>query len=319
MRMSTVTDHSIDRLRLSRDLVRERERIIALLGGCSLETSVHNPADVDPYRDQLDPGTDVYINHFPGETYHRVVAVAARLRRIGLNPVPHLAARNFVGFTQVRDLVERLVGEAQTAQVFVIAGDLQRPAGPYASSLDLLETGLFQKHGIRRIAIAGYPEEHRRIGAVDLANALGAKYAFARREGLDLYIVTQSCFEAAPILGWIERVRSSGVDLPIRIGLAGPASLRTLLKFALRCGIGGSIRALGSDAASITHLLAQAGPETIVRALAQAAAGMREEIAGLHFFPFGGVAQTAAWIRAVAAGRFEIQPGRDGFKVRVMP
>lgn len=312
-----VTERSVLRREPPGDLAAERDRIKQLVAGCSLETSSRTPSDIDAYRDQIAAGSDVYVNHFPGETYHQVIAVAARLRRAGFNPVPHVGARNFVGFTQARDCIERLAGEAEVRQVLVIAGDLAHAMGPYASSLALLETGLFQRHGIRRIGVAGYPEAHGRIGATEIWNALAAKQALARQAGLEMHIVTQFCFEAVAIRTWIGAVRARAIDLPIRIGLAGPASLRTLLKFALRCGVGASLRALGSDAASIAHLLTQSGPEAVVRALA-AAPESRAEIAGLHFFPFGGVAQTSAWIRAVAAGRLDIEPAREGFRVRLL-
>jgi len=310
-----VTEPSVLRREPPDDLAAERDRIRALVAGCSLETSTRSPSDVDAYRDRIAAGTDVYVNHFPGETYHQVIAIAARLRRAGFNPVPHVGARNFVGFTQARDCIERLAGEAEVRQVLVIAGDLGHAMGPYASSLALLETGLFQRYGIRRIGVAGYPEAHGRIGATEIWSALMAKHALARQAGLELQIVTQFCFEAAAIEAWISEVRARGIDLPIRIGLAGPASLRTLFKFALRCGVGASLRALGSDAASIAHLLTESGPEAVVRALADAPESSRE-IAALHFFPFGGVAQTSAWIRAVAEGRFDIEPASEGFRVR---
>lgn len=295
-------------------LDEERRRIAALVAGASLETAARSSADVDAYRGEIAEGRDIYVNHLPGESYHEVIAVAARLRRAGFNPVPHLGARNFTGFTQLRDCIERLAGEAQVTQVLAIAGDVARPAGPYASSLDLLATGLLQKHGVSRVGIAGYPEQHARIGNDRLWEALRAKNALARTSGLELYAVTQFCFEAAPILAWIARLRAAGIGLPIRVGLAAPARLRTLLAYALRCGIGASVRALGADAASIAHLVTQSGPETVVRALA-AAPGAEREIAGLHFFPFGGVLRTAAWQRAIALGRFTLEPGERGFRV----
>ncbi|HTS92000.1 MAG TPA: methylenetetrahydrofolate reductase [Stellaceae bacterium] len=292
----------------------ERRRIVALVAGASLETAARRPADIEAYRDRLDAGSDVYVNHLPGESYHEVIAVAARLARAGFNPVPHLGARNFTGFTQLRDCIERLAGEAGVRQVLAIAGDVARPAGPYPSSLEMLATGLLQKSGILRAGIAGYPEQHARIGNGALWEALRAKVALGRGSGIGLYLVTQFCFEALPILAWIARLRASGIDLPVRVGLSGPASLRTLLAYALRCGIGPSARALGADAASIAHLVTQTGPEPILRALAAAPEG-RQEIAGLHFFPFGGVLRTAAWQHAIAEGRFRLEPGGGGFRV----
>ncbi|HYC15078.1 MAG TPA: methylenetetrahydrofolate reductase, partial [Stellaceae bacterium] len=193
----------------------ERRRIAALVAGASLETAARRPADIDAYRGQIDAGSDVYVNHLAGESYHEVIAVAARLARTGFNPVPHLGARNFTGFTQLRDCIERLAGEAGVRQVLAIAGDVARPAGPYASSLDLLATGLLQRNGILRVGIAGYPEQHARIGNDALSEALRAKVALARENGIELYLVTQFCFEAGPILAWIARLRASGIGLPV--------------------------------------------------------------------------------------------------------
>lgn len=299
------------------DPAAERARIAALLGNISIETSSRDPAQIDGYAGLVDPGTDVYIAHVPGETYHRLVAVAARLRERGLNPVPHVGVRNFASFTQLRDYLARLAGEAGVRQALVIAGDVAHPAGPYASSVQALETGLFERLGIRKIGISGYPEGSSRIGDAALDEALHAKAAYVRRAGLDAYIVTQFCFEAAPIAAWIGRVRAAGIDLPIRVGLAGPANLRTLLKFALRCNIGNSIRALGSHASSITRILSQGGPDAVVRALA--GSPLASQLAGVHFFPFGGFTRSAAWIRAVRAGEIDIEPDSDGFTIRPGP
>jgi methylenetetrahydrofolate reductase (NADPH) len=292
----------------------EHEHIAALLGNVSIETSSRNPNEIDRYVDLVPAGTDVYVAHIPGETHHRLVAVATRLRERGFNPVPHVAVRNFASFTQLRDYLARLTGEAGVRQALVIAGDVAKPAGPYDAAIQVLETGLFDKLGIRRIGFSGYPEGSSRIGDGALASALASKTAYARRTGLDAYIVTQFSFEAEPIAAWIAHTRAAGINLPIRVGLAGPATLRTLLKFALRCNIGNSIRALGAHASAITQILSENGPDRVVRALAHShTAG---EITGLHFFPFGGFARSAAWIAAVRRGDFDLHPDDDGFTLR---
>src|SRR5262249_17880396 len=105
----------------------ERERIAALLQGFSIETSSRNPARIDRYVDLVPPGSDVYVAHIPGETHHRLVAMATRLRERGFNPVPHVAVRNFAGFTQLRDYLARLTGEAGVRRALMIAGDVVRP------------------------------------------------------------------------------------------------------------------------------------------------------------------------------------------------
>jgi methylenetetrahydrofolate reductase (NADPH) len=191
----------------------------------------------------------------------------------------------------------------------VIAGDSERAAGPFDSSLTLLETGLFQRHGIVHVGIAGHPEGHPKVSASALEAALEAKKLVALRAGLDLQWVTQFCFESLPVLSWIGKVGPHGI--PVRVGLAGPASLPRLLRFAALCGIGNSVRALRARPQAITRLLTEAGPEIVVSELARQAGA---PIAGLHFFCFGGLVRTARWLRAVRDRRFELTPDA-GFRV----
>ena len=129
-------------------------------------------------------------------------------------PVPHVTARSVASLTQLGDFLELLAGEAGVTRALVIAGDLEQPAGPYPSSLDLLQTGLFQRHGIRRIGLACYPEAHRRIAAEALERALLAKLELVRAAGLEAWLVTQFCFEAAPILQRVRQLRALGIAAP---------------------------------------------------------------------------------------------------------
>jgi len=275
----------------------ERDRVAALIRECSIEISPRDPAAEQACRELLPPGMSVYVNHGPRDTYQEIVAAAARLRRAGFNPVPHLAARYLTGVTQLNDFLARASGEAGVVQVLAIAGDVSPPVGPFAASLQLMMSGLLPKHGISRVGIAGYPEPHPSIAAAALDEALRAKLELGRRTGLDISIVTQFCFEAEPILGWLRRIRAQGIDADVHVGLAGPASVSTLAKFAVRCGIGHSIRALARGHNSIARLLAEVGPERVMRSLAGAAEGA--DIVGLHFFTFGGIARTAAWLNAL--------------------
>ena len=288
---------------------RERRDIQASVTGASVELSSRDPAEIDACADLLSPGTDVFISMPPGQTYHGNVALAARLRRAGLNPVPHFAARRIASRDALDEYLERAVGEAAVDSALVIAGDCDRATGPFESSLALLESGLFQKHGVVRIGVAGHPEGHPKISSSVLESALAGKKSLARRSGLDLRVVTQFCFESAPVLEWAAKIRAHG--LPVSVGLSGPASLPRLLKFATLCGIGNSIRALRARPQAITRLLVEAGPEVVVRELAQ---HRGPPVAGLHFFCFGGLVRTARWLRAVREGRFELTED-GGFRV----
>jgi methylenetetrahydrofolate reductase (NADPH) len=276
--------------------------VAQLLRGYSIEVTTHSRSAVELCRAHLTPGTEVYIAFVPGETHHAVVATAARLRGAGFVPVPHVTARSVASFTQLSDFLAHLAGEAGVTRALVIAGDLEQPAGPYHSSLELLQTGLFQLHGIRRIGLACYPEAHRRIDADLLEQALLAKLELVRGAGLETWLVTQFCFEAAPILQRVRQLRELGIAEPLRVGLAGPADRRTLWKYALHCGIGNSIRALGTRVDAVANLLARRAPDGIVRELA---AAQRQDpglgIEGIHIFTFGGVASAAAWANALLA------------------
>jgi len=279
----------------------ERRIIQDLLAGASLELSSRDPAEIDACVDLLEPGTAVYISMPPGQTYHGNVALAARLRRSGFHPVPHIAARRIASRDALDDYLERAVGEAAVDSAFVIAGDSARASGPFEASLALLETGLFQRHGIVHVGVAGYPEGHPRIAASALDSALAAKKTLARQAGLDLRVVTQFSFESDPVLAWVAKIKGHGI--PVHVGLSGPASLPRLLRFAAMCGVGNSVRALKARPQAITRLLVETGPEVVVRELAQ---HLGPPIAGLHFFCFGGLVRTARWLRAMREGRFEL-------------
>ena len=273
-----------------------------LVRGYSIEVTTHSRSAVDLCRTHVAPGTAVYIAFVPGETHHAVVATAARLRAAGFVPVPHVTARSVASFTQLGDFLAHLAGEAGVSRALVVAGDREQPAGPEHTSLQLLQTGRVQQHGRRRLGRACYPEAHRRVDADLLEQALRAKLELVRGAGLEAWLVTQFCFEADPILQRIRQLRDLGIAEPVRVGLAGPADRRTLWKYALHCGIGNSVRALGTRVDAVANLLARRAPDAIVRELA---AAQRQDprlgIEGIHIFTFGGVASAATWANALLA------------------
>jgi methylenetetrahydrofolate reductase (NADPH) len=291
-----------------------RQRIIDLVRDATLELSARDRANEAACRDFIAPGKPVYINFAPGDSPAGTVEAARQLKRAGFHPVPHIAARHLTGKAQLDDFLARLHAEAGVDEALVIAGDRVQPAGPFHSSLQLIESGAFEKHGITRIGIAGYPEGHPKISPRALDDALRLKIARAHLAGLAPTIVTQFVFDAQPILDWLRRIRGDGIAAPLRVGLAGPASIGTLTKYALRCGIGNSLRMLMGRQAAFARLLTETGPEPMIVALARAdddALG----IAGLHFFNFGGIVRTGTWMRAIARGNFVLAAGETGFKV----
>jgi len=302
----------IDRSAGTEQSQAERGAIVALLEGASLEIAAHDAADIAECAGYLDPGTEIFISQPMGQPYHGAVALAARLRRAGFRPVPHVTARALASVSALDDYLARATGEAGVEHVLVVGGDRDRPAGPFDSSLAVLCTGSLQRHGIRKLSVGGYPEGHPAIGPKALRDALRSKRELARENGLELQVVTQFTFDAAPIVAWTRGVAALGV--PVRVGLAGPASITTLLKFAARCGIGNSVRVLRSRSDSIIRLITEAGPETVIRDLARGAEAGEARFAGVHLYTFGGLLRSARWLRAVRSGNFQIVPGQPGFR-----
>ena len=281
----------------------EAAAIAGLMRGHSLEVVGRPDPGLERALGAVAPGTAIYVSSVPRVSYAEALVVAARVRRAGYEPVLHLAARKFISTADLDATLARAAGEAGVTRALVIAGDMARPEGPYHESRQLLASGLFEKHGIIRLGIAGHPEGSPKIAPEAVWAALADKEALARERGLELTIVTQFCFDAAPILVWLARLRETGSRLPVRIGLAGPASVRTLMKLALLCGVGNSMRALGAMGGTLTRLLAETGPEPVIRALARQP---EPAVEGLHFFAFGGLERTAKWAVAIAEGRFAV-------------
>lgn len=276
-----------------------------MLRDYSIELVPRDTKLVDLAIERLQPRTIVSLTWIPGSNPVEMISPAARLRRAGLAVMPHLGARHLQSRKQLDDLAERLVGDAGVDRILIIGGDRSRPAGPFDSSLAVMRTGVFQRVGIFEVAMAGFPEGNPHIPATVLDEALIAKTELAHRDGLRLSIVTQFCFSAEAIVSWLKRLRARSIDVPVRIGLAGPAGTITLLRYAVRCGVGNSIRVL-TENPSFAKALVDRGPEPIIREIA---ACVEEEhpaglgIAGMHFYLFGGLSRTLDWIASAQSRR----------------
>jgi methylenetetrahydrofolate reductase (NADPH) len=293
-----------------------RQPIIDLLSGFSAETTPGAARKTADYRAHLRPGTTVYITFLPGSDFDETVALAVRLRAEGFEPVPHLAARSIPGRRVLDDKLARLAGEAGVTQVLAIAGAVARPVGELGDSMQMLETGLLDRHGITRIGVAGHPEGSPDIGDEAIRAALAWKNAFAERTGAELYVVTQFCFEAAPVIAWDRRLRAEGNRLPIHVGLPGLASIKALIGHAKACGVGPSMRFLTRQARSVAKLMSVSAPD---RQLAELAAYAATDpacgITGVHVFPLGGLRKSAEWSYAVTDGLFRMNADGRGFEV----
>jgi methylenetetrahydrofolate reductase (NADPH) len=297
--------------RASPDLARD---IAAFVGGFSIEATRPTPSDIATLAQTAPTGTAVYLSAIPSRPHRDLIEAAAKVRAAGLEPVPHLAARNFASVSDLDDMLSELATQARVRRILMIAGDRDEPAGKFRSAIEVIETGLLPSRGIEEIGIAGYPDGHPRITPEALDRALAAKIEAAAQTGLAVHIVTQFAFSAEPILFWMRRLRNLGIDHPVRIGLAGPTNLATLLRYAQRCGVKASTQGLARQAGLAKHLFGNAAPDAIVGALARACSERQLGDVALHLFSFGGAGATARWATAATAGRISLD-GAGGFRV----
>jgi methylenetetrahydrofolate reductase (NADPH) len=293
----------------------DKQQIQNLVANYSIETTVRESVRIERYGDLVGPGTELYIPHVPGTAPEETVALAARLRKEGMEPVPHIVARRIESAAALDDWLARFVGEAGVRQVLVVAGDIAQPVGEFDSALQILEGGFIEKHGIRKVGVAGHPEGHKDVSDPVLKDALVRKNAYAAKTGSEVYIVTQFVFLPAPVVAW--EAANGGVNrLPFKAGLPGLATLKTLLKYAIDCGAGPSLAAVSRHATNLTKLVTVSAPDEVVVGLANYRQQHPEtRLQGVHFFPFGGLKRTAEWLAKIARGDFELTSKGTGFEV----
>jgi methylenetetrahydrofolate reductase (NADPH) len=270
----------------------------AFLTGYSIEVMPRTAEKVEDFKALLPAGTRVYIAHIEGTPIEDMVATAKRLHADGFPVMPHFPARIIADRATLADWIARYQGEADVKQALLLGGGVNTPAGDFDSSMQLLESGLFD--GFDRLHVAGHPEGNKDIdkdgGERIVMEALRWKQAFSNRSDAKMAIATQFCFDAAPVIGWANRLAAAGIALPIHIGIAGPAKLQTLIKFAIACGVGPSLRVLQKRAMDVTKLLLPYEPTEVVAALAaHRAANPDFGIQSVHFFPLGGIKTAATW------------------------
>lgn len=286
-----------------------------ILTGYSAETTPKSAHSITRFQDHLPAGTEVAVTFLPGSDFLDTVHCARRLQRENFRPIPHFAARSFASKLDFEDAILRVVGEANVDTVLCIAGGIPRCDGPFADSMQMLRTGLFEKHGIKRIGVAGHPEGSPDISDSALQDALLWKNAYRQQSGTDLFLLTQFVFDAGPVIAWDQTLRELGNQLPVIIGVPGLATIRTLIKHAKACGVGSSMRVLTRQAPNLSRLLSVSEPNKLIADLAHfQATEPQSRIAGIHLYPLGGLEKTARWANAIAAGQIEPH-ATNGFSV----
>lgn len=268
--------------------------------GYSLEITAKDVAALREGAAAILPETPIAVTFLPGEDPAARVAAAKAVRELGFEPMPHFSARRIKSQAEFEDYLAAVVAEAGVKRCFVVAGDPSQPAGPYSDSSALLASGAFERAGITAIGIGGHPEGHPNMTREQTWDVLKAKCAEIERRGMAPLIVTQFSFDSDVVLSWLRELRKRGIADPVRIGVPGPAGIKTLLRFAKLCGVGASASVLAKYGISLAQLLGAAGPDKLVSAL-ERGIGPEHGRVRLHFYPFGGVARTVAWINAYAA------------------
>lgn len=279
----------------------ERASFGALLDGYSIEVMPRTAAKIENFREFLPAGMRAYIAHIDGTPIEDMVSTAKRLTDDGYAVMPHVPARLIRDKAMLEDWISRYVNEAGVSQALLLAGGLTSPRGELESSLQLLETGLFDRYGFKRLHVAGHPEGNKDIdkdGTTRLIDrALKFKQAYSENTDAEMAIVTQFAFDAGSITRWAERIAEAGVTLPIHLGVAGPTKLQTLIKFAISCGVGPSLSVLQRRAMDLSKLLIPYEPDEFLSEIANYKATHPQSlIEQIHVFPLGGIRASADWV-----------------------
>jgi methylenetetrahydrofolate reductase (NADPH) len=277
--------------------------VAEMIADASLEVAAHDLADIERARAYLGSGRRIYVSHLPRQTWSESETACRTLRDAGFIPIPHIPVRLIEDVRSLNVLLEGLVSRAGVEELMLLAGDYTKPLGAFTRVADVLRTNALSAHGIRRISMAGHPEGHPRVPADEIRRAEIDKCLLADELGLEASLVTQFFFEGAPFNMWADALRSQGVRARLIAGVTGPTRLSYLLKMAVRCGVGPSIRALAARPGAMMKLLSEYTPDELLETLAAQSLPPGSRPDGIHLFSPGGFLRTSAWLdKSVSAG-----------------
>jgi len=281
------------------------EAIKNFLDGFSVEVTPKAASKIENFEDYIPSGTLVYIAHIEGTPIEEMVATAKKINDQGFSAMPHFPARIIKDKNVLEDWISRYKNEANVSNALLIAGGANKPYGEYDSSIQLIESELFDKADFNNLHIAGHPEGSIDIDPDGSSNnvdqALSWKNEFSKRTDAKMAITTQFSFDAGSVISWANNIKESGIDIPVHIGIAGPAKLQTLLRYSIECGVGASIKIIQKRAKDLTKLLLPYKPTNIITELAiHKANNPSFNIEKVHFFPLGGIKQVSDFVKEVS-------------------
>lgn len=266
----------------------------------ALEVTAKDIAQVEASAGDIVPGTPINIAFLGNETHGQRIHAAHTIRNRGFEPVPIISSRRLRSERDADDLLSGLTEAARPRRFILVGGDPAVPAGPYADSIQLLESGLLDRHAVRAVGIVAYPEGHPKIGDDVLWRALKWKLDFLTKLGCSVEITTQFGFDADAIIRWIERLRHEGIDAPVRVGVPGPASAGSLLRCARQFGVITSANIVRKYGLSLTNLLQRVGPERFFDQLRRGMSNLQLGTVRYHLYPFGGISDGVRWMNCHA-------------------
>ena len=272
------------------------------LDGFSLEVTPRAASKIDNFADLIPKDTLIYIAHIEGTPIEDMTSTAKKINEQGFQPMPHFPARIIKDKNVLQDWISRYQNEADVKNALLIAGGANKPYGDYDSSIQLIESELFDKANFQNLHIAGHPEGSTDIDpdgtTKNVDEALSWKNEFSKRTDAEMAITTQFCFDSKTVIEWANSIKNNGIDIPIHIGIAGPAKLQTLIKYSIECGVGASIKILQKRALDLTKLLLPYKPTSILSELAEYKSINSDfNIEKVHFFPLGGIKQVSKFVQ----------------------
>ena len=272
------------------------------LNGYSIEVTPNAAAKIENFAEVLPVNTRIYIAHIEGTPFDEMLTTAKKITNEGFIPMPHFPARIIEDKDMLESWLSQYSGEANVQEALLIAGGSREPVGVYDSSIQIIETELFDKYSFKRLHVAGHPEGNKDIDKdsthTNVNKALSWKNEYAKRTDAQIAIATQFCFDSGAIIQWANSLIDMNIDLPVHIGIAGPAKLQTLIRYSIECGVGASMKVLQKRAKDITKLLLPYEPTSVISELAEYKSQNPDfNIEQVHFFPLGGTKTTANWVK----------------------
>ncbi|RZO90082.1 MAG: hypothetical protein EVA57_01125 [alpha proteobacterium HIMB59] len=280
-----------------------KEKIISLIDGFTIELNpkVRHKINTIP----LEKKNNVYITYLPDASENDILETIEFVSKNNLTPITHLPARTMKNLDHVRQFLSQVRERTDSKKILVIGGGGNQ-LGQITSSLEILNSGLLEENNFNEIGIAGHPEGSPDISQETIDNFLNDKFELTKTKGLNLELVTQFFFNAAPFINWCEELTKKKITIPVRVGFPGPASFKTLLNFGLMSGVGNSINFLKKNSSKVSDLLTKTSNDEMLISLAEFA-NKNSPLKSFHCFPFGGFEKTCLWLNELQKGEFTIE------------